>query len=86
MTDTERARAVLARMFPHGSPMAQADLATKLAAEFGDIREECAKAIPTTWLDPLLTGPDKIAAPPYTGPQIEALLQAIRDRICGTED
>jgi hypothetical protein len=43
---------------------------------------DAVEAVPTTWLDSILTGPDKvIAAPPYTGPHIEAILRAVRARI-----
>lgn len=43
-----------------------------------DELEEC---IPTTWLDPLLTGPKAvIGEPPYDCRDIENLLQAIRAR------
>lgn len=38
-------------------------------------------AIPTSWLDPLLSGPEKIAAPPYTCTDVERLLRAVRDRV-----
>lgn len=38
-------------------------------------------AIPTTWLDPLLTGPDAIAKPPYTCTDIERLMNAVRERV-----
>jgi hypothetical protein len=38
--------------------------------------------IPTSWLDPLLTGPDAvIGMPPYTCRDIERLLSAIRKRM-----
>jgi len=40
------------------------------------------KAIPTTWLDPILTGPDKVVGdPPYTCQDVENILRALRDRI-----
>ena len=47
-------------------------------------RKRCAEMVPTTWLDPLLTGDD--AAIPKVGEKInglhiEALLRGIRDRI-----
>ena len=47
-------------------------------------RKRCADMVPTTWLDPLLTGDD--AAIPKVGAKInglhiEALLRGIRDRI-----
>jgi hypothetical protein len=41
--------------------------------------EECYNAVPTTWLDPLLSGPD--ADPISPGPAVEKLLRGIRDRI-----
>lgn len=45
-------------------------------------REACAKAVPTSWLDSLLTGPGKvIGSPPYDGKDIERLLDAVRQRI-----
>jgi hypothetical protein len=38
--------------------------------------------VPTTWLDPLLTGPDAVIGRyPYGGDDIENLLRAIRARI-----
>lgn len=43
-------------------------------------REQCAACIPTSWLDPLLTGPNKVAEF-SDGPAIEKLLRAVRDRI-----
>jgi hypothetical protein len=42
--------------------------------------EECAKCIPTTWLDPLLTGP-KAVAEFKDCPSVERLLQAVAVRI-----
>lgn len=42
--------------------------------------EECAKLVPTSWLDPLLTGPQRtIIDSPC--PEIEALLRGIQARI-----
>lgn len=41
-----------------------------------------AEAVPTNWLDPLLTGPSKVIGdPPYNGKDIEALLDAIREHM-----
>jgi len=53
--------------------------------QFATIREketknEILKLIPTTWLDPLLSG-DKAINVPAGCPDIEKLLQAIKDRI-----
>lgn len=41
--------------------------------------DECASKIPTTWLDPLLSGPNKVGDMP--GRETEALLRGIQDRI-----
>jgi hypothetical protein len=42
----------------------------------------CAAAVPTSWLDPLLTGPEAVlAAPPYDNRDIEVLCRAIANRI-----
>jgi hypothetical protein len=39
-------------------------------------------AVPMSWLDPLLTGPKAVIGnPPYGCPDIERLLNAIRDRL-----
>jgi len=39
-------------------------------------------AIPSNWLDPLLSGPKAvIGMPPYSGPDIERLLNAVRERV-----
>ena len=45
-------------------------------------REACAAEVPTTWLDPMLTG-DKavIGKPPWGCPDVEKLLRAVRDLI-----
>ena len=44
-------------------------------------RKRCAALVPTTWLDPLLSGKD---APklPLDERNVEALLRGIQDRIC----
>lgn len=46
-----------------------------------------ADLVPTTWLDPLLTGPDKVLPDGNTyGPQdIERLLRAVKKRISEAE-
>ncbi len=39
-------------------------------------------AFPNSWLDPLLSGPDKVMdEPPWSCPDIEMLIQAIKQRI-----
>lgn len=47
------------------------------------LREDALAAIPTNWLDSLLTGPDAAlrAGYSYNGDDIERLLRAVRDRI-----
>jgi hypothetical protein len=42
--------------------------------------EECARCVPTSWLDALLTGPNAIK-PPIDESYIERLLLAIQTRI-----
>jgi hypothetical protein len=44
------------------------------------LREKVLGAIPSSWLDPLLSGPQSITLP-ATGPQIEALLRAVHRRV-----
>ena len=45
-------------------------------------RSKAVCAVPTTWLDPLLTGPGAVLTPyQYNCQQIELLLHAIRERI-----
>jgi hypothetical protein len=41
--------------------------------------EECAKCVPTSWLDPMLSGPEKVGNMP--GRETEALLRGIQYRI-----
>jgi hypothetical protein len=40
-----------------------------------------AKAVPTNWLDSLLTGKDGIGQPPYDARDIEQLLRGVQDAI-----
>jgi hypothetical protein len=45
-------------------------------------RAELEACVPSSWLDPLLTGPNKvIGSHPFDCPDIERLLKAIRARI-----
>jgi hypothetical protein len=44
------------------------------------IVQECAACVPSNWLDPLLSGPDKVAEF-KDGPGVERLLCAITKRI-----
>jgi hypothetical protein len=45
-------------------------------------RARCVALIPTTWLDPLLTGPTAVVnAPPYGCQDIVRLLNTIRERM-----
>lgn len=43
--------------------------------------EACAKQVPTTWLDSLLTGPNKVVPANTDARIIEPLLQAVAARI-----
>jgi hypothetical protein len=46
------------------------------------IQQRAINAVPTTWLDSLLTGPDAvIGKQPFVGTDIERLLTAIRKRV-----
>ena len=45
------------------------------------VRRAAIQAIPTTWLDELLTGPNGIGAGPYNGQHIERLLSAVKRRV-----
>lgn len=66
------------------------DLASGLvqdeAAIRADEREKCANNVPTSWLDPLLSGPDKVGSLPFNGLAVERLLQGIVDRIRSARD
>lgn len=44
------------------------------------IIEECANTIPTSWLDPMMTGPKSVKGN-FDGPSTERLLQAVAQRI-----
>lgn len=44
--------------------------------------EECAKAIPTSWLDPILSGPASVKGT-FDCPSTERLLAAVAERIRG---
>ncbi len=57
------------------------DFAARIAEE---VKEEDAQAIPTSWLDPMLTGPEALLGrPPYGCPDIERLLNGIRAAVRG---
>lgn len=48
--------------------------------------EEAADAVPTTWLDDLLTGPTSVGGePPFGCPQVEAILRGVKARILAIE-
>jgi hypothetical protein len=52
-----------------------------------DERERCARLVPTSWLDPLLTGPRAvIGKPPYNCADIERLLSAVASAIRAGND
>ena len=57
-----------------------------ILAHAGAVREEDGKAVPTSWLDPLLSGPSRVVGdPPYESGQsvqdIERLLRSVQARI-----
>lgn len=45
------------------------------------MRRACVEAIPTSWLDSLLSGSDGLGKPPWNGPDIERLLRAVKARL-----
>jgi hypothetical protein len=48
----------------------------------GEAIDSAAACVPTTWLDPMLTGPKAvIGLHPWGGPDIERLLNAVRGEI-----
>lgn len=51
------------------------------------VKEAAADCVPSNWLDSLLTGPNKVlpGSGKYSGPDIERLLNAIRERIRSLE-
>jgi len=55
-----------------------------ITAAVAEEREACVKIVPTTWLDPILSGPG-MKAPPFNGPDIERLLQLIAAAIRARE-
>ena len=60
------------------APPASADVAALQSGDWDAVR----KAVPTNWLDPLLTGPDAvIGSYPYSNGDIERLLAAVRQRL-----
>jgi hypothetical protein len=49
---------------------------------FSEERSRLIACVPTTWLDPLLTGPDAVMGePPWNCPEVEVLLRAIKKRM-----
>ena len=45
------------------------------------LAERIAEAVPTTWLDSLLTGPEKVGDFGNKCPAVERLLRAVKDRV-----
>lgn len=50
------------------------------AADMNVLAEEIAEAVPTSWLDSMLTGPDRVAKF-QDGRPVEALLRAVKERV-----
>lgn len=60
----------------------QVERIATLEAENERLRAACNTAVPTSWLDPLLTGPLRVLYdPPWGCPEIEKLLLAIKARL-----
>ena len=57
------------------------DLQAKLREVEAATIERCANEIPTSWCDPLLTGPDAVIKGNITNPQVELLLTQLVKRI-----
>ena len=70
-----RALIALANAQPEASHQAVLDAYTR-----------CADQVPSTWIDPLLSGPDAVILGGSDGKEIEALLSAVRKRILAARD
>jgi hypothetical protein len=87
LSDDERARQVVLEVdttysYAQIPEALRPILEREIAKAFAAIREECAKELPTSWLDPLLTGPKAVVGqPPYGCEDIERLCKAIAGRI-----
>ena len=65
--------------------MARIHETAKKETEQNRLRRALLKAVPSNWLDPLLTGPKAvIGQPPYDCKDIERLLNAVRARVSST--
>lgn len=63
-------------------PKQKATQRESVAAICGRLRVAAVKSIPTSWLDPMLSGPAAvIGLPPYDCEDIERLLEAVRARV-----
>lgn len=58
----------------------------KLTRRMQKIRKDILDAIPSTWLDPLLSGPRCVLTLPASGPDVETLLRAVKRRIADVFD
>jgi hypothetical protein len=66
------------------APPAKKKVPAKRAAKRDDYNDAIAAAsacVPTSWLDPLLTGPEKVIGDKPDCRAIEALLRGVQDRI-----
>lgn len=67
---------------PDYVPHERIQCATSIIQSQREALEAAVASIPTTWLDPLLTGPDRVMGqPPYDGEDIENLLRAVKARV-----
>lgn len=60
--------------------MVREDMAKAWYAAANAERDLCASCVPTSWLDPLLTGPDAVIGKPGQN-DIEVVLEGVRVRI-----
>ena len=51
-----------------------------LKKQIAELKEKAINAVPTNWLDPLLTGKD-VTDLPWDSPEIEQLLRGVKERI-----
>ena len=66
--------------------LAEQDRVEELERQLAAAYTRCADQVPSTWIDPLLSGPDAVILGGSDGKEIEALLSAVRKRILAARD
>jgi hypothetical protein len=66
---------------PTASKARKPSVATVPRDAYTDLGNRLIAAVPTSWLDPLLTGPDAIGKLPFGCPEIEALMTGVSNRL-----